>query len=101
MDGRAIRKLLLTFLAVGVYSFFGPFWALPSQFLTGFSAAAGIALINSVGNLGQFAGAHMIGAIATKAANLYGGLALAGVSLFLSATLVLLLPRKARALAKG
>jgi hypothetical protein len=43
----------------------------------------------------------MIGAIATKTANLYGGLALAGVSLFLSATLVLLLPRKARALAKG
>jgi MFS family permease len=92
---------LLTFLAVGIYSFYGPFWALPNEFLTGFAAAAGIALVNSIGNLGGFVGPYMIGAIATKTGNLYGGLALAGVSLFLSATLVLLLPRRARALAQG
>jgi MFS transporter, ACS family, tartrate transporter len=91
---------LLSFLAAGVYSFFGPFWALPSEFLTGFSAAAGIALINSVGNLGGFVGPYMIGAIAMRTGNLYAGLAIAGVPLFISATLVLLLPRKARAQAK-
>ncbi len=88
---------LLSFLAISVYSFLGPFWAMPSEFLTGFSAAAGIALINSVGNLGGFAGPYTIGAIATRTGNLYGGLAIAGVSLFISATLVLLLPRRARA----
>ena len=93
--------ILLTFLAVGVYSLLGPFWALPSEFLTGFSAAAGIALVNSVGNLSQLAGPYMIGAIAMRTGNLYAGLAIAGVPLFISATLVLLLPRKARALAKG
>lgn len=92
---------LLTFLAAGVYSFLGPFWALPSEFLTGFSAAAGIILINSVGNLSQLAGPYMIGAIAMKTGNLYAGLAIAAVPLFLSATLVLLLPRKARAPAKS
>jgi hypothetical protein len=42
----------------------------------------------------------MIGAIAMRTGNLHGGLALAGVFLFISATLVLLLPRKAPALAK-
>jgi ACS family tartrate transporter-like MFS transporter len=89
--------ILLSFLAAGVYSFYGPFWALPSEFLTGFSAAAGIALINSVGNLGGFAGPSMIGAIAARTGNLYAGLAIAGVSLFISATLVLVLPRNARA----
>ena len=89
--------ILLSFVAVGVYSFYGPFWALPSEFLTGFSAAAGIALINSVGNLGGFAGPYMIGAIAMRTGNLYAGLAIAGVWLFISATLVLLLPRNARA----
>ena len=57
---------LLCFLAAGIYSPFGPFWALPSEFLTGYSAAAGIALINSVGNLGGFVGPYMIGAIATR-----------------------------------
>jgi MFS transporter, ACS family, tartrate transporter len=92
---------LLSFLAVGIYSFLAPFWALPSEFLTGFSAAAGIALINSVGNLGGFAGPYTIGAIATKTGNIYVGLAMAGASLFISATLVLLLPRKARALTNG
>jgi MFS transporter, ACS family, tartrate transporter len=89
--------ILLSFLAAGVYSFYGPFWALPSEFLTGFSAAAGIALINSVGNLGGFAGPSMIGAIAARTGNLYAGLAVAGVSLFVAATLVLVLPRKASA----
>ncbi len=92
---------LLSFLAAGVYSHFSPFWALPGEFLTGYSAAAGIALINSVGNLGGFAGPYMIGAIAMRTGNLYAGLAIAGVSLFISATLVLLLPKKARAPTKS
>jgi ACS family tartrate transporter-like MFS transporter len=76
----------------------GPFWALPSEFLTGYSAAAGIALINSVGNLGGFAGPYTIGRIATRTGNPYAGLAIAGVALFISAALVLLLSRKARAI---
>ena len=95
----AYSVTLLTPLAVGIYSFYGPFWALPSEFLTGFSAAAGIALVNCVGNLGGFVGPYMIGAIAMKTGNLYLGLALAGIPLFLSAILVLLLPRNARVLA--
>jgi ACS family tartrate transporter-like MFS transporter len=86
---------LLCFLAAGLYSSFGPFWALPSEFLTGYSAAAGIALINSVGNLGGFAGPYMIGRIATRTGGPYAGLAIAGVALFISATLVLLLPSAA------
>jgi len=77
---------LLTLLAVGIYSFYGPFWALPSEFLTGVSAAAGIALVNSVGNLGGFVGPYAIGAIARRTGSFYGGLALAGVSMPVSAT---------------
>jgi ACS family tartrate transporter-like MFS transporter len=94
----AYSVTLLTLLAVGIYSFYGPFWALPSEFLTGFSAAAGIALVNCVGNLGGFVGPYMIGAIAMRTGNLYADLALAGIPLFLSAILVLLLPRNARVL---
>ena len=86
---------LLSVLALGVCSYYGPFWAIPSEFLTGFSAAAGIALINSVGNLGAFVGPYAIGAIAERTGNMRLGLAMVGAWLFLSATLVLLLPRKA------
>jgi ACS family tartrate transporter-like MFS transporter len=89
-----LTVVLLSFVAIGVYGSMGPFWALPCEF-PGFSAAAGIALINSVGNLGGLLGPYMIGAIAMRTGNLYGGLALAGVFLFVSVTLVLLLPRKA------
>ena len=95
-----LTVVLLSFVAIGVYGSMGPFWVLPSEFLTGFSAAAGIALINSVGNLGGLVGPYMIGTIAMRTGSLYVGFALAGVFLFVSATLVLLLPRKARALAK-
>jgi Sugar phosphate permease len=88
--------MLLSFVAIGVYGFMGPFWALPSEFLSGFSAAAGLALINSTGNLAGFVGPYTIGAMATRTGNLYGGLALAGFSLLVSATLVLFLPKIAR-----
>ena len=93
--------ILLTFLAIGVYSCCAPFWALPCEFLTGFSAAAGIALINSIGNLSQLAGPYAIGAIAMRTGTPYLGLAIAAVPLFISATLVLLLPRKALTPAKA
>jgi ACS family tartrate transporter-like MFS transporter len=85
---------LWSFVAMGIYSFFGPFFSIPSKFLAGFSAASGIALINSVGGLGGFVGPSVIGALAKATGGIYGGLALAGVSLFVSAALVLLLPEK-------
>jgi MFS transporter, ACS family, tartrate transporter len=88
-----LSVVLWSFVAMGIYSFFGPFFAIPSNFLAGFSAASGIALINSVGNLGGFAGPSIIGALANGRRGIYGGLALAGVSLFVSAALMLLLPK--------
>ncbi len=88
-----LSVVLWSFVAMGIYSFFGPFFAIPSNFLAGFSAASGIALINSVGNLGGFAGPSIIGALANGRRGMYGGLALAGVSLFVSAALMLLLPK--------
>lgn len=85
---------LLSVVAAGIYGFLGPFWSLPSEFLAGFSAAAGIALINSVGNLGSFVGLCVVGLVKQKTGSLYGGLGLAGIALFLSATLLLLVPKK-------
>ena len=84
-----VTIVLLSLLAIGYCSSLSPFWAMPGEFLTGFSAASGIALINSVGNLGGFAGPYVVGH-----STLQGGLAFAGVSLLVAATLVLLL-RKA------
>ena len=92
---------LLSFVVLGLYSLLGPLWSLPSEFLTGFSAASGIALITSVGILGGFVGPYAVGLIRQRTGSLYGGLAFAGVSVLVSATLVLLLPMKTRALANS
>ena len=59
---------LLSFAAMGIYSFMGPFWTMPGEFLTGYSAASGIALITSIANLGGFVGPYAIGAISEPAA---------------------------------
>jgi MFS transporter, ACS family, tartrate transporter len=88
-----VTVALLSLLAVGYCSSLGPFWAMPSEFLTGFSAASGIALINATGNLGGFAGTAVVGFISQKTGSLAGGLAFAGICMLLSAALVLLLPR--------
>ncbi len=47
--------------AMGIWGVLGPFWGLATGFLTGSAAAAGIALINSLGNLGGFAGPYVMG----------------------------------------
>jgi ACS family tartrate transporter-like MFS transporter len=49
--------------ALGTSAMLGPFWVLPSAMLSGTAAAAGIALINSVGNLGGFAGPYLGGLV--------------------------------------
>ena len=86
--------VLWCFAAMGIWSFFGPFWSLPNEFLTGSSAAVGIALINSFGNIGGFVGPYAMGAINRKTGSFHGGLLLAGISLFVSATLVLMLRKR-------
>lgn len=53
--------LALTVTVLGILSFQATYWAIPSGFLTGRAAAAGLALIVSIGNLGGFVGPYMIG----------------------------------------
>ncbi len=53
----------LSLAAVGIWGTLGPFWAMSSEILSGTGAAAGIALINSVGNLGGFLGPYLVGIV--------------------------------------
>lgn len=93
MHSPFVTIVLLSLLATGYCSSLSPFWAMPSEFLTGFSAASGIALINSAGNLGGFAGPYIVGFLKDRTGTLYGGLAFAGVSLLVASVLVLVLPK--------
>jgi len=78
----------------------GPFWSLPNEFLTGFSAAVGIALINCFGNLAGFVGPYAIGVISEETGSPGRGLVFVSISMLTSAMLILAL-RKKRMLEAG
>ena len=91
--------VLFSAVAVGAYSFLPLFFSLPGEFLTGSSAAAGIALVTSVTNLGGFVGPYTVGLIRQKTGGFYLGLICAGLSFLVSATLAFALPKRSQSAA--
>ncbi len=84
----------LAIATAGVMSGFSTFWALPSGILSGTAAAAGIAWINSVGNLAGFFSPYAVGWIRDATHNsLYVVLVIAFACL-MSASLVLLVAER-------
>ena len=71
-----------------------PLWAMPSLFLSGASAAAGFALINSLGNLGGFAGPLVIGWMKERWGSYTAGLCAVGAMMALSAVVMLAMRRQ-------
>ena len=82
--------LALSVAVLGVNCMLGPFWATPSALLSGTAAAAGIAFINSVGNLGGFVGPYVIGLVRTSTGQFKGGLLLVSGALAVSGTTALM-----------
>jgi MFS transporter, ACS family, tartrate transporter len=70
----------MTIAAAGFYGSKGPFWAMPSMFLTGPAAAAAIAWINAIGNLGGAFGPWYVGWVKDATGSFTGGLY--GLALF-------------------
>jgi MFS transporter, ACS family, tartrate transporter len=89
-----LSGVLFSAVAIGSYSTLPVFFSVPGEFLSGFSAAAGIALVTSVANLGGFAGPYTVGLIRQRTGNSYYGLICAGVFFLVSATLALALPKR-------
>ena len=71
---------LLCLSQIGVSAMPPLFWPIPGAFLTGASAAAGIATINSIGNLSGFAGPYVMGYLKDATGSFTVGLILLGVS---------------------
>lgn len=86
----------LVIVNVGVSSAKPPLWAMPTMFLGGAAAAAGIATINSIGNLGGFFGPYVIGWILERTGSYQGGLFAVAALLAVSSVSVLVLARSVR-----
>jgi ACS family tartrate transporter-like MFS transporter len=91
----APAMIALTIGAMGDLSTRGPFWALPSRFLSGSALAAGIALMNTMGSLGGFAGPYVVGYLRGRTHEFTSGLLFLASLLVLAALLTLVLRRSA------
>ncbi|WP_321790494.1 MFS transporter [Burkholderia pyrrocinia] len=90
----ALAMLGLTLATIGILTTLPLFWSLPTAFLGGTAAAAGIAMINSIGNLAGFLSPYMMGWLKqATGANDAGMVVLAGF-LVLGGLLALSVPKR-------
>ncbi|WP_247658326.1 MFS transporter [Aquabacter sp. L1I39] len=92
-SSHALAILAVTAASVGLYGALGPFWSVPPLFLRGTAAAAGIALINSIGNLGGFFGPYLVGFIKEHTGRFTAGFEVLAAVVCAAGLLTLLLRR--------
>ncbi len=93
-DSLPLTMLVLTIAAAAASTTQAAFWSVPPTFLSGAAAAAGLALINSLGNIGGMVSTSVAGWITDLTGNAQDSLILFAGILLVSAVLVLKLPAK-------
>jgi ACS family tartrate transporter-like MFS transporter len=88
--------LWLSLAGAAMRSALGPFWALATSFLGGTAAAGGIALINSIGNLGGYVGPTIVATMKEERGGFRNGLISLAVSLAAAGMLALIIRPQAR-----
>jgi ACS family tartrate transporter-like MFS transporter len=86
-----LSTIALSVALIGIYAAIATSWTLPTAFLTGTAAAGGLALINSIGNLGGFVGPYFVGWIKTATGTYSLALLAIGIGLAISALIALAL----------
>ena len=86
----SLTMVALTLATLGIYAAIGTFWSLPTAILTGTGAAAGLALVNSMGNLGGLAGPSIVGVIKQATGSFTAALLFLAGALLLAALIALL-----------
>jgi len=89
MNSPGAAVAIITVTACAIFAALPVFWALPTQTLSGAGAAAGIALINAVGNIGGFAAPYITGAVKDATGSYASPMSIVGGFLLLSAVLAI------------
>ena len=95
LDEPVLKMIALSVGAFGVFAVLPVFWTFPTAFLSGAAAAAGIAVINSVGNLAGFAGPFAMGWLHDRTGSFAVGLLVIAACAVVALVIVLLLPHEA------
>jgi MFS family permease len=85
---------VITITACAIFAALPVFWTLPARYMSGVSAAAGIAFINMIGNIGGFAAPYITGAMKDATGSYKAAMFVVGGLLLLSAFLVMLIAAK-------
>ncbi len=93
-DSLALTILVLSIAAAGASTAQAAFWSMPPTFLSGAAAAAGIALINSIGSVGGMISSSAVGWIADMTGRAQDSLILFSGVLFISTVVILILPSR-------
>ncbi|MDR6688630.1 MFS family permease [Arthrobacter sp. 1088] len=96
VDTPVLSMVMLSIAASGIYVAIPLYWELPGQYLSATTAGAGLALINSTGNISGFVGPYATGALKTATGSFDSGLILAAVALTIAAVAVSLVSRRPR-----
>jgi len=88
----AVTLATLSIAAFGIWGTLGPLWAMPTAMLRGTAAAGGIALVNSIGNIGGFAGPYLMGWIREASGGFNAGLLTLAAILIAGAIIIVRLP---------
>lgn len=91
MDSPMATILVISITASSIFAALPNFWTLPTQFLTGASAAAAIALINTLGNVAGFSAGYLTGMLKDATGSYTVSMMVVGGFMLLSAILMLLL----------
>lgn len=91
----------ITVTACAIFSALPNFWSLPGRFLSGAAAAAGIALINTIGNVAGFAAPYVTGAVKDYTGLYQAPMIIVGAFMLLSAILAFLVGREIRKSGEG
>ena len=84
----AISLATLSIAALGIWGALGPLWTMPTAMLRGTAAAGGIAMVNTVGNVGGFVGPYMVGWARDATGGFAGGLLFLAGCLIAAAAIV-------------
>ena len=84
----------LTLATMGILTTLPLFWSLPTSFLAGAGAAAGIALINSLGNLAGFVSPFLVGWLKDMTQSTNAGMYLLAASMVMGAILTMTVPAR-------
>uniref|UniRef100_UPI002AB0BD70 MFS transporter n=1 Tax=Caballeronia sp. J97 TaxID=2805429 RepID=UPI002AB0BD70 len=93
-DDPAAKLIFFCLVAFGVFGALPAFWAINTELLSGSAAAASIAWIGAVGNLGGFAGPYLLGLTKDRTGSYTAALILMAIVALIAAAIALSVSRK-------